>query len=56
VGSIFNHSARPNVSFVIDPNSDFISYVSSKQIEVGDELLIYYGNKLWFDSGEEDEG
>lgn len=49
VGSLFNHSQRPNVSYTIDPATDSIRYTTSRRILPDEELCIFYGHKLWFD-------
>lgn len=48
-GSIFNHSASPNVSYTRDPSTESIRFSACKSIDAGEELCIYYGHNLWFD-------
>ncbi|KAH7340961.1 cytidine deaminase-like protein [Rhizoctonia solani] len=50
LGSIFNHTREPNVSYRLNKNANTIEYTTTKQINLGDELCIYYGSdeKLWF--------
>ncbi|KAI0769853.1 hypothetical protein C8Q74DRAFT_853218 [Fomes fomentarius] len=49
LGSLFNHSQRPNVSYTIDPATESIRYTTSRRILPDEELCIFYGHKLWFD-------
>lgn len=49
LGSLFNHSQKPNVSYTIDPCTESIRYVTSRQIMPDEEMCIFYGHKLWFD-------
>ncbi|KAK7469099.1 tRNA-specific adenosine deaminase subunit tad3 [Stygiomarasmius scandens] len=49
LGSLFNHSNTPNVSFTLDPQTDSIKYETVREIDPGEELCIFYGHKLWFD-------
>lgn len=49
LGSLFNHSGHPNVSYTIDPAHDCIRYTSTRTINPDEELCIFYGHKLWFD-------
>ncbi|RUS13199.1 hypothetical protein BC937DRAFT_95686 [Endogone sp. FLAS-F59071] len=55
LGSIFNHSRRPNVGFVRDTERGVIRYLTTKEIEPGEELCISYGDHLWFEDVNEDE-
>ncbi|RDB17880.1 SET domain-containing protein 7 [Hypsizygus marmoreus] len=48
LGSLFNHSERPNLSYLLDASTDAIQYVTTRAIEVDEELSIFYGHKLWF--------
>ncbi|KAF8208840.1 hypothetical protein K438DRAFT_1573795 [Mycena galopus ATCC 62051] len=52
LGSLFNHSNTPNLSYSIDPLTDSIHYTTTRNIEPDEELCIYYGSNLWFDSTE----
>nr|VWO97673.1 Carrier domain-containing protein [Ganoderma boninense] len=49
LGSLFNHSQKPNVSYTVDPATDSIRYTTSRRILPDEELCIFYGHKLWFD-------
>ncbi|KZT09334.1 uncharacterized protein LAESUDRAFT_675229 [Laetiporus sulphureus 93-53] len=49
LGSLFNHSQSPNVSYIIDTKTESIRYTTMRRIETGEELCIFYGHKLWFD-------
>jgi tRNA-specific adenosine deaminase 3 len=49
LGSLFNHSETPNVSYILDAFTDSIRYITAKLIEPGDEMCIFYGHTLWFD-------
>ncbi|KAG8733619.1 hypothetical protein FRC11_004547 [Ceratobasidium sp. 423] len=50
LGSIFNHAREPNVSYQLNKKAKIIEYTTTKRIDSGDELCIYYGSddKLWF--------
>ena len=52
-GSLFNHDSKlPNVEYKLNKAALEISYYSGhKVILKGDELCIFYGNKLWFNDG-----
>ncbi|GLB38437.1 putative SET domain containing protein [Lyophyllum shimeji] len=52
LGSLFNHSARPNVSYALDTATESIRYTTVRDIVPGEELCIFYGHKLWFESSE----
>ncbi|KAI9061359.1 hypothetical protein FKP32DRAFT_1576160 [Trametes sanguinea] len=49
LGSLFNHSQRPNVSYSIDTTTESIRYTTTRPIVIDEELCIFYGHKLWFD-------
>jgi tRNA-specific adenosine deaminase 3 len=49
LGSLFNHSSYPNVTYVIDPVDECIRYTSTRTVNPEEELCIFYGHKLWFD-------
>jgi len=49
LGSLFNHSETPNVSYTLDTFTESIRYTTTKLIDSGDELFIFYGHNLWFD-------
>ncbi|KAI0771165.1 hypothetical protein BD413DRAFT_551498 [Trametes elegans] len=48
LGSLFNHSQRPNVSYTIDVATESIRYVTTRRVMPDEELCIFYGHKLWF--------
>ena len=48
MGSMFNHSKNNNVGFIIDKINLVIRYTTLKDVLKDSELLINYGNKLWF--------
>ncbi|CAE7072316.1 unnamed protein product [Rhizoctonia solani] len=50
LGSIFNHARDPNVTYRLNKEAKTIEYTTTRQIDIGDELCIYYGSddKLWF--------
>ncbi|KAH9999627.1 cytidine deaminase-like protein [Russula compacta] len=48
LGSLFNHSDSPNVSYTIDTATESIRYTTVRAVEADEELCIYYGPNLWF--------
>ncbi|GAA5904845.1 hypothetical protein JCM6882_003221 [Rhodosporidiobolus microsporus] len=48
LGSLFNHSSSPNVSYTLDPAQYTISYRAAKRIAAGEELCIFYGHNVSF--------
>ncbi|KAL1677914.1 hypothetical protein EV122DRAFT_213210 [Schizophyllum commune] len=56
LGSLFNHSSAPNVSYVLDPLTESIRYTTTRRILLGEELCIFYGHKLWFDAVDAADG
>jgi tRNA-specific adenosine deaminase 3 len=48
-GSLFNHSQQPNVTFVLDSDTESIRYSTTRDVRAGEELHIFYGHKLWFE-------
>ncbi|KZO93583.1 hypothetical protein CALVIDRAFT_245031 [Calocera viscosa TUFC12733] len=50
LGSIFNHSSRPNVSFLRQIADQTIEYSTTRDVAAGEELCISYGDpaRLWF--------
>ena len=56
LGSLFNHSQQPNVSYTIDPTTDSIRYTTSRRILPDEELCIFYGHKLWFEPEDAADG
>lgn len=55
LGSMFNHSRRPNVGFVRDFEDQVIRYVTLRDVQPGEELCISYGTHLWFEDASEEE-
>jgi tRNA-specific adenosine deaminase 3 len=49
LGSLFNHSENPNVSYTLDASTDSIRFKATKMIQTGDEMCIFYGHNLWFE-------
>merc|ERR1719272_2577315 len=49
VGSLFNHSESPNLSYILDSKTDTIRFYTCRAIDAGEELFIFYGEDLWFD-------
>ena len=47
-GSLFNHSALPNVSYEIKQSEYTIHYRAAKPIKAGEELFIFYGHSVRF--------
>lgn len=47
-GALFNHSSSPNVNYIKKKNLNCIEYWTSRTIEKGEELCIFYGHTLWF--------
>ena len=52
IGSLFNHSDSPNVSYTIDTATESIRYTTVHAVEPDEELCIYYGSNLWFKPSE----
>ncbi|KAH9969902.1 cytidine deaminase-like protein [Russula dissimulans] len=48
LGSLFNHSDSPNVTYSIDIATESIRYTTVRAVEPDEELCIYYGPNLWF--------
>ncbi|KAG1872322.1 hypothetical protein DFJ58DRAFT_761007 [Suillus subalutaceus] len=48
LGSLFNHSSHPNVTYMIDPAHQCIRYTSTRTVNPEEELCIFYGHRLWF--------
>ncbi|KPV73499.1 uncharacterized protein RHOBADRAFT_54718 [Rhodotorula graminis WP1] len=55
IGSLFNHSASPNVTYSLDYSQYTISYRTAKSVRQGEELTIFYGHNVRF-SGTDDNG
>lgn len=53
MGSMFNHSKRNNVGFIVDKVNLLIRYTTVKDVNKDSELVINYGNRLWFVDEEE---
>ncbi|KAF9350412.1 hypothetical protein BGX26_011403 [Mortierella sp. AD094] len=53
LGSMFNHSNKPNVGFQRDFESKLIKYTTLREIQPEEELCISYGANLWFPDMEE---
>ena len=51
-GSLFNHSPTPNVTYTKRKDLQCIEYKTVKSVEANEELLIFYGHKLWFEVNE----
>ncbi|KAI0693962.1 hypothetical protein BC835DRAFT_1406574 [Cytidiella melzeri] len=49
LGSLFNHSQTPNISYRLEPNIDSIRYTTTRRIKPDEELCIFYGHALWFE-------
>jgi tRNA-specific adenosine deaminase 3 len=49
MGSLFNHSATPNVSYTLHPETLTIHYQTTRPVATWEELCICYGDKLWFE-------
>lgn len=48
IGSLFNHSSSPNVSYEIKQAEYTIHYRAAKPIKAGEELFIFYGHSVRF--------
>jgi SET domain-containing protein len=46
---LFNHSATPNVSYTLHPETLTIHYQTTRPVAAWEELCICYGDKLWFE-------
>jgi len=46
---LFNHSSTPNLNYIRDYSTDSIKYTTSREVQAGEELCIFYGTKLWFE-------
>lgn len=49
LGSLFNHSENPNVSYTLDPATESIRYTTTKNVDLDEEMCIFYGHNLWFE-------
>ncbi|KAF8320630.1 uncharacterized protein EI90DRAFT_3001764 [Cantharellus anzutake] len=54
LGSLFNHSQTPNITFSLDYGTMSIRYTTSRALAPGDELCICYGREedMWWNSSE----
>lgn len=50
MGSLFNHSIVPNVSFELNRSAYTIQYKTFKSVKEGEELCIFYGHKTRFEN------
>lgn len=48
-GSLYNHAPVPNASYVFYPEHQMMVFTARTAIEMGEEILIYYGDD-WFSS------
>lgn len=48
LGSLFNHSETPNVSFILDTSTNSIRFTTARDINPDEEMCIFYGFNLWF--------
>ena len=51
IGSLYNHSSRPNVDYRVHEETLTIDYFAARDVPAGEELCIYCGpdEELWFD-------
>ena len=49
VGSLFNHSRRPNLDYRVDHDNLVINYFAARNVSPEEELTIFYGGDLWFE-------
>ncbi|KAJ9476404.1 SET domain-containing protein [Pseudozyma hubeiensis] len=50
LGSLFNHSARPNVKWTLDDKTHSIRYETVRRVDEGEELVISYGSgRMWWE-------
>lgn len=58
LGSLFNHSDQPNVSFKLNTQQYTIEYTTFRPIQQGEELCIFYGHQATFgdDQGQVEVG
>ncbi|BGP42350.1 tRNA-specific adenosine deaminase subunit tad3 [Rhodotorula kratochvilovae] len=52
IGSLFNHSSSPNVTYSLDYSQYTISYRTAKSVKEGEELTIFYGHNVRFSNDE----
>lgn len=55
-GMLYNHHHDPNAAYKFNVSRQLpsIEFYAQKDIEVGDEITIYYGDILWFPYSEKD--
>ncbi|CAL7962025.1 SET domain-containing protein [Gammaproteobacteria bacterium] len=46
-GSMYNHSTQPNANFVRNRQNQVLSFIATKRIPAGTEILINYGDDYW---------
>lgn len=46
---MFNHSQTPNLNYIRDYDTGSIKYITSRKVQTGEELCIFYSAKLWFE-------
>ncbi|WFC99172.1 tRNA-specific adenosine deaminase subunit tad3 [Malassezia yamatoensis] len=50
LGSLFNHSSNPNISYELNKSAQCIHYRTAREISAGDELCISYGSgRMWWE-------
>lgn len=55
LGSMFNHSSKPNVGFIRDFKNGVIRYVTLREVKQDEELCISYGSNLWFECDDDEQ-
>ncbi|TFK52265.1 hypothetical protein OE88DRAFT_1379284 [Heliocybe sulcata] len=50
LGSLFNHSDHPNVSYTADIETDSIRYTTTRAVAPDEELCIFYGHEQRFEN------
>ena len=50
-GSLYNHSTNPNANWDSDLEKNVIKFYSTKKIEKGEEIFIYYGDENYWNDG-----
>lgn len=53
IGSLFNHSRQPLLSYKLDVAARLIHYTTTRDVLQGQELTIFYGTNLWFEENQE---
>jgi hypothetical protein len=49
-GCIYNHSDKPNATWVNHPQYKAFNFVAIKDIEINEEICTYYGGELYWNS------